>query len=77
MIEKKESWSLLYVSDLLLGDFFASYVFRNPNPIELSQKTVAAFNDRGLNNLHSLVPSQIFSCSMLFALKGFIRRVGV
>jgi uncharacterized protein len=72
---KKESWSLIYVAGIILGGFLAGYVFRNPNPIELSPKTVTYLNGMGLNNLHGLVPSQIFSFSMLFTLKGFIMMV--
>ena len=48
---KKESWSLLYVAGILLGGFLAGYVFRNPAPVDLSQKTIADLNGMGLSDL--------------------------
>jgi hypothetical protein len=69
---KKESWSLLYVAGILLGGFLAGYVFRNPAPVDLSQKTIADLNGMGISDLGGLVPSEVFSLHALLSLKGFI-----
>ena len=72
---KKESWSLIYVAGILLGGFLAGYVFRNPNPVALSEKTISDLNNMGLSDVSGLVPSQVFNLTTLFSLKGFFMMV--
>ena len=69
---KKESWSLVYVAGILLGGFLAGYVFRNPNPVALSESTIADLNNMGLYNMNGLVPAEVFNMTTLFSLKGFL-----
>lgn len=72
---KKESWSLIYVAGILLGGFLAGYVFRDPNPVALSENTVSALNGMGLSDLSGLVPAEVFNLQALFSWKGFLMMV--
>jgi uncharacterized membrane protein YedE/YeeE len=72
---KKEIWSLVYVAGILFGGFLAGYIFRNPEPVQLNEKTILDLNSMGLTDLSGLVPAQIFNLSALLTLKGFIMMV--
>ncbi len=72
---KKESWSLIYVAGILLGGFLAGYVFKNPAPVELSQKTIYDLKQMGLSDLGGLVPSEVFNLQTLFSWKGFLMMI--
>lgn len=72
---KKESWSLIYVGGILLGGFLAGFVFKNPAPVDLNQKTIMDLKAMGLSDLDGLVPSELFNFSSLLTLKGLIMMV--
>jgi uncharacterized membrane protein YedE/YeeE len=72
---KKESWSLIYVAGILLGGFLAGYIFRNPDPVRLSEKTISDLHHMGLSDLSGLVPDEVFNLPALFSLKGFLMMV--
>src|ERR1035437_6562324 len=63
---KKESWLLIYVAGVLLGGFLAGCVFRNPDPVQLSAKTISDLHGMRITDLSGLVPSEIFNMTALF-----------
>jgi uncharacterized membrane protein YedE/YeeE len=69
---KSESWNLLFVLGVLLGGFVAGYAFQNPNPVQISEKTITDLNAFGIQTHSGLVPPELFSFQTLFTLKGFI-----
>ena len=69
---KRDSWSLVYVAGILFGGFLAGYIFRNPNPVLLSEKTVSDLHGMGITDLSGLVPTEIFNIHSFFSLKGFL-----
>lgn len=72
---KKESWNLVFAFGMILGGFIAGYWLQNPDPIRLSEATVADMNNLGIKNYDGLVPSEIFNFSSLLTLRGFILMV--
>jgi len=69
---KKEAWNLFFVLGVLLGGTVATYFLSNPDPIVVSEKTVAALQELNIEVDHELMPASIFSFENLFSLRGLI-----
>lgn len=69
---KKEAWNLFFVLGVLLGGTVATYFLSNPDPIVVSEKTVAALQQLNIEVDHELMPASIFSFENLFSIRGLI-----
>lgn len=69
---KNEMWNLFFVGGIILGAFFATQYLSNPNPIQISPALQAELKQYGIQDLNSVIPSEIFSYDSLFTLRGFI-----
>jgi len=69
---KKEAWNLFFVVGVLLGGTVATYFLSNPDPIVVSEKTVAALQALDIEVDNELMPASIFSFENLFSLRGLI-----
>ncbi len=72
---KAESWNLIFAMGIILGGLVAGYFFANPNPIQISEATIADLNSMGIKNYDGFVPTDIFNFHSLLTLKGFILMV--
>ena len=70
--KKKGLSNLLFVFGIFLGGFLGGYVFANPNPIAISEKTTTALQTLGLADFSGLVPAEIFNWQFLTTLPGFL-----
>lgn len=69
---RKESWSLLFAAGILLGGALGGIVFRNPDPVALSEAAKAQLGSMGVTDLTGLHPAQIFNFSALGRPGGFL-----
>ncbi len=69
---KKEAWNLFFVGGVALGALIAATALRDPNPVVIAEPTAAYLASKGITDTASLLPSEIFSWSNLFTLRGFI-----
>lgn len=69
---KSEAWNLIFVLGVIAGGFFAGYVFKNPEPVQISQNTINDLNIYGISNFSGLFPVEIFNISNLLTIKGFV-----
>lgn len=67
---KKEAWNLFFVLGIGIGGFIATTLLSNPEPIQISEKTVSALQQLGVHDFGHLLPADIFSFESLFSLKG-------
>ena len=67
---KKEAWNLFFVLGIGIGGFIATTLLSNPEPIQISEKTVSALQQLGVHDFGHLLPADIFSFEHLFSLKG-------
>ena len=72
---KAESWNLIFVLGIAIGGLFAGYLFKDPNPVQISEQTITYLKDWGIKDFSGLIPNDIFSFQSLFTLKGFILMV--
>lgn len=72
---KTEKWNLIFVLGVIVGAFFAGYVFQNPNPVALSENAVNDIHKLGITTINGLVPNEIFNFQSLLTLKGFLLMV--
>ena len=69
---KKEIWNLFFVAGIVIGAVLVTQLFSNPNPIELNPKLAADLQAHGISNFTGMVPTELFSWSSLFTVKGII-----
>lgn len=69
---KAESWNLIFALGMIFGGMIAGIIFKNPNPIQLSESAVASISQLGITNFIGLAPSELFNFSSLLTLKGFL-----
>lgn len=69
---RKETWNLFFVAGIALGGFIGSFVLGNPDAIVVSSDTRQALASLGVTDFSGLMPSDIFSLSNVFTLKGLI-----
>jgi len=69
---RAESWNLIFAFGIILGGFFAGYIFENSIAVQISEETVSDLNTMGINNQNGLIPQEIFNFQSLFSLRGFI-----
>jgi uncharacterized membrane protein YedE/YeeE len=72
---KKETWNLFFVSGILLGGFIAFLFLQNPASMVVHPNLRAELATYGITNYDSLLPTEVFSWSSLFTLRGFIMMV--
>jgi uncharacterized protein len=69
---KKEFWNFYFVGGVLLGGFIGGVVFANPDPVAISESTLAYIQTFGVSQQPGLMPVEIFSWNQLFTSRGFI-----
>ena len=69
---RKEAWNLFFVAGIALGGFIGSFLLGNPNQIVISPATRETLASLGVTDFSGLMPSDIFSLSNVFTLKGLI-----
>jgi len=69
---KKESWNLIFAFGMILGGFIAGWIFKNPNPVALSENAVRDLNALGVKDYSALIPLDVFNFPALLTLRGFM-----
>jgi uncharacterized protein len=72
---KKQSWNLFFAAGILIGGFLGGYVFANPEPVTVSEDTLALFSKWNVTEVEGLLPEQLFNWRNLLTLKGFLLMV--
>ena len=74
--KKVGGWNLIFIAGTVIGAFLAGYVFQNPEPVQISGKTVADLQSLGVENLNGLVPGDLFNWQNLLTAEGIILMIG-
>lgn len=69
---RKGLWNLVFVLGILLGGYIAGTLLANPDPITLSDATVADLSALGITDYNGLVPAELFNWTSLGTLTGFL-----
>ena len=69
---KKEMWNIVLAIGIIFGGILGGIIFKNSEPIQISENTVADLSAIGLRDYSGLSPVEIFSFQSLLTLKGFI-----
>lgn len=67
---KKEIWNLFFVAGVFIGGFIATTYLSNDAPIEIAEGTRTQLTEWGITDFTNLMPSDLFSVSNIFTLKG-------
>lgn len=69
---KKEIWNLYLVAGVLVGGFIGGVVFANPEPVAISESTLAYIQTFGISQQTGLMPVEVFNWNELFTSRGSI-----
>lgn len=69
---KKEQWNLFFVVGIVAGAFIGQVFLTDPEPITISNETVEQLQSMGVQDFESILPSDIFSWSSLFSIRGIV-----
>lgn len=72
---KKEAWNLFFVGGIFVGAVLASLLIKNPDPIAIHPELAKDLAGYGVTQIDGLVPTDLFSFSSLFSLRGFLLMV--
>ena len=72
---KKERWNLVFALGMIIGGCIAGCIFRNPNPIAISQSATNDLQALGVTDFSGLIPTDVFNFHALLTLRGFILMV--
>lgn len=72
---KKESWNLLFVAGVLVGGFIAARFLTSAEPIQVDKRLLDELSGYGVTNIEGLVPTDVFSWSQLFTVRGLLLMV--
>jgi uncharacterized protein len=69
---KRETWNLFFVAGIIAGASFTLAFLSNPQPVQVSENTVADLAALGIVTDGNMMPASIFSFDNLFTLKGLV-----
>jgi uncharacterized membrane protein YedE/YeeE len=69
---RKEAWNLFFVAGILLGGYLAITFLKDPAPLRINTKLTDELRQYGLHDFKGLMPSDLFSWSSLFTVKGLL-----
>lgn len=72
---QKGLWNLILALGIVIGGFIGTSMLTNPNPINLSDATIADLSALGITNFNGLVPAEIFNWQNLMTPVGFLMLV--
>jgi uncharacterized protein len=70
------TWNLVFAAGILIGGILAGVVWRDPQPVAIAARTKVALVALGVHDFRGLAPSELFSWSSLFTLRGAALIVG-
>ncbi len=69
---KKEAWNLFFVLGIAIGGFLVMYLMPNTGDVVVHSELSKDLSSYGITDYSGMVPSELFTWSALFSLKGFI-----
>ncbi len=69
---RAEIWNLIFVFGVIGGGFLAGVVFKNPEPVQISENTINDLKSYGITDFSQLYPSEIFNLSDLLTVNGIL-----
>lgn len=75
---KKESWNLVFIAGAVIGGFIGSHLLTSPEPVQISEATIAHLQSVGIDTPRTLaegqgyVPAEIFRGESIFSVSSLI-----
>lgn len=69
---KKETWNIFFVIGILIGGIVGSTILSNSDQFVIASSTQEQLAKLGIKDFTKIVPTEIFSFTGLFTIKGFI-----
>lgn len=63
-------WNLVFAAGIVVGGFLAGVLLASPEPVAISERTVAALRELGIRDFAGLVPADLLSWGALPSVRG-------
>lgn len=70
--KKKGLWNLFFVGGTVIGGFLGGWLLNNPEPIDLSSRTVYQLQSLGISDFSGMMPADLFNWENLTSFEGII-----
>ncbi|SIR01971.1 YeeE/YedE family protein [Pontibacter lucknowensis] len=69
---RSQTWNLLFLVGAIIGGFISAEFLSSGEPVQISQATIQDLQQLGISAPDGMQPTEIFSLSAAFTLKGFL-----
>jgi uncharacterized protein len=69
---KSQKWSLMFLVGTVIGGYISANYLASPDPVQISEDTIADLAALGIAAPQTLQPLEIFNMDFLFTVKGFL-----
>lgn len=73
--KKAGTWNLTFVGGTVIGGFIAGWLLNNPDPINISQQTIADLQALGISDFSGMMPEELFNWENLTSLQGIVMMI--
>ena len=70
--KKAGGWNLVFIGGTVIGGFLGGWLLNNPEPVAISQQTVADLQNLGISDFSGMMPSELFNWEALSSLQGIL-----
>lgn len=70
--KREGSWNMVFIAGTMVGGFLGGWLLHNPEPIDLSARTVAELQALGVHDFSGFMPGDLFSWESLGTPTGLI-----
>ena len=70
--KKAGTWNLTFIAGTVVGGFLGGWLLNNPEPIQLSQQTIADLQALGVNDFSGMMPEDLFNWENLASFQGIV-----
>ena len=67
---REHKWNLVFAAGIVAGSFIAATWMSNGEPVQIAESTKQVLAGYGINDYTGMMPSELFSFSNLFSLRG-------
>ena len=74
--KKAGGWNLVFIGGTVIGGFLGGWLLTNPEPVAISQQTIADLQALGISDFSGMMPNELFNWETLGSLQSVVAAIG-